>query len=140
MFELVPQLAEKDHIIDLKMSRVLFEDNSYYPWVILVPKVDRAKNMLTLSMEQRIQLMREIALCEEVLSENFAGDQTNIVIAPNESDQLSVNVIVRRKKDKEWPGYPVSVKKYKDSDKKEFIKRLERAMRIKQADSKYMQF
>ena len=32
-FELVPGLAAKDYVTDLKLCRVLFEDNKYYPWI-----------------------------------------------------------------------------------------------------------
>ena len=32
-FELVPGLAAKDYVADLKLCRVLFEDNKYYPWI-----------------------------------------------------------------------------------------------------------
>ena len=35
-FELVPGLAAKDFIVDLKLCRVLFEDNKYYTWIFLV--------------------------------------------------------------------------------------------------------
>ena len=39
MFELVPALAKKAHVTDLKLCSVLFEDNALYPWIILVPRV-----------------------------------------------------------------------------------------------------
>ena len=32
-FELVSGLAAKDFVLDLKLCRVLFEDNKYYPWI-----------------------------------------------------------------------------------------------------------
>ena len=140
MFDLVSELAKKDKIIELKMCQVLLENNNYYPWVILVPQIDGLKNMLPLSMEQRIQLMREMALCEEVLAENFQCDQTNVVAAANERSQFCIDVIARRKKDKDWPNFVCTSKSYKDDEKKEVINKIEKAMRIKMADAKYMQF
>ena len=71
MFELVPALAKKAHVTDLKLCSVLFEDNALYPWIILVPRVKDIKNMTYLCMEDRLQLMREMALCEEVMQESF---------------------------------------------------------------------
>ena len=38
-FELVSGLAAKDFVLDLKLCRVLFEDNKYYPWIFLVPMI-----------------------------------------------------------------------------------------------------
>ena len=101
MFDLVPALAEKDFVIELRLSVVLFEDNAYYPWVMLVPKVKNAKNMLRLTMEERAQLMREIALCEEALSENFPCDQTNVAMIGNKTPQLHVHILCRREGDKD---------------------------------------
>ena len=37
-FQLVSGLAAKDYVTDLRLCRVLFEDNRYYPWFFLVPK------------------------------------------------------------------------------------------------------
>ena len=55
-FELVPGLAAKDYVTDLKLCRVLFEDNKYYPWIFLVPMKENTKNMTNLSMDERFQL------------------------------------------------------------------------------------
>ena len=83
MFELVPGLAAKDFVVDMKLCRVLFEDNRHYPWIFLVPRREKVKNMTFLTMEERLQLMREIALCEEVMSELFKPAQTNVAMIGN---------------------------------------------------------
>ena len=57
MFELVPGLAAKDFVVDMKLCRVLFEDNSPYNWTFLVPRREKVKNMTFLTMEERLQLM-----------------------------------------------------------------------------------
>ncbi|MDR1026740.1 MAG: HIT domain-containing protein [Lactobacillus sp.] len=135
-------MAKKDKIIELKLCNVLLEDNANYPWLILVPRIDNAKNMLRFSMEQRLQVMREVALCEEVLAENFACDQTNIATADDEIDQLAIHIVCRQKKDKNWPclAWGTAAKHYKAEDKADMVNKIEKAIKIKMANEKYMQF
>lgn len=85
MFELVPGLAKKIPVTELKLCKVLFENNRFYPWIFLVPKRENAKNMTFLSMEDRLQLMREMALCEKVMTELFPHDQTNVAMIGNKT-------------------------------------------------------
>ncbi len=103
MFELVPGLAKKDHITDLKLCTVLFEDNRFYPWIFLVPKREHVKNMTFLSMEDRLQLMREMALCEKVMTELFPHDQTNVAMIGNKTPQLHIHILCRKDGDPDWP-------------------------------------
>lgn len=141
MFELVPGLAEKDHVINLKLCTVLLEDNALYPWVVLVPRIDNAKNMTNLCMEDRLQLMREIDLCEEVMSENFFHDQTNVSAICNECQQLHIDIQCRKKNDPDWPA-PVSKahsQPYAPEAKEEMIAKIKKAVMIKQTDPKYFQ-
>lgn len=103
MFKLVPGLAKKMPITDLKLCKVLFEDNRFYPWIFLVPKRENVKNMTYLSMEDRLQLMREIALCEKVMSELFPHDQTNVAMIGNKTPQLHIHILCRKEGDPDWP-------------------------------------
>lgn len=141
MFELVPELAKKTHVIDLKLCSVLLEDNASYPWVILVPKIENTKNMLGLCMEDRLQLMREIDLCEEVMAENFPYDQTNVAAIGNDCSQLHVHIVCRRKTDPQWPKdvFDVSAEPYEPDKKDEITAKIKRAVMIKKTDPKYMQ-
>lgn len=140
MFELVPELAEKTHILDLKFCSLLLEDNALYPWVILVPKVPNAKNMHDLCMEDRLQFMREISLCEEVLAENFSFEYTNVAILGNCYAQLHAHVVCHKENSKKFGVFEVSSSKsYSDEDKKTVIAKIKRAIMIKQTDPKYLQ-
>ncbi len=141
MFELVSELAQKDHIIDLKLCKVLLENNSMYPWVILVPKVNNVKNMLGLCMEDRLQLMREIDLCEEVMVENFPHEQTNVAALGNICSQLHVHVVCYKKGDPDWVSSLCDKKSvpYSPEEKEDIIAKIKRAIMIKQTDPKYMQ-
>ena len=53
--------------------------------------------MTFLTMEERLQLMREIALCEEVMCELFKPAQTNVAMIGNKTPQLHVHIIARSK-------------------------------------------
>lgn len=141
MFELVSELAQKDHVIDLKLCKVLLENNSLYPWVILVPKVNNVKNMLGLCMEDRLQLMREIDLCEEVMSENFPCEQTNVAVLGNRCPQLCVDIICRKQGDADWPKtvWDGKSQAYSSAEKEKIIAKIKRAILIKQTDPRYMQ-
>ena len=103
MFELVPGLAKKIPVTELKLCKVLFENNRFYPWIFLVPKRENAKNMTCLSMEDRLQLMREMALCEKVMTELFPHDQTNVAMIGNKTPQLHVHILCRKEGDPDWP-------------------------------------
>jgi diadenosine tetraphosphate (Ap4A) HIT family hydrolase len=103
-FKLVPGLAKKDHIMDMKLSTVLFEDNKLYPWVFLVPRKPDVKNMTYLTLEERLQLMKEMAIVEKAMSITFPNDQTNVAMIGNKTPQLHVHIICRKEGDPDWPG------------------------------------
>lgn len=141
MFELVPGLAKKDYVMDLKLCKVLFEDNVYYPWLMLVPKRENVKNMTFLCMEDRLQLMREINLCEEVMQENFPCDQTNIAMIGNKTPQLHVHVLCRKEGDPDWPTtvWNNHSQPYDPEEKAAVITKIKKALMIKMTDVKYCQ-
>ena len=141
MFELVPGLAKKDYIIDLKLCKVLFEDNACFPWIFLVPKKENVKNMTFLTMEERMQLMRETALCEEVIIELFKPDQTNVAMIGNKTPQLHVHVIARKEDDPNWPGvvWDGESKVYEEDTKLKTISDIKKAIMIKMTDGRFCQ-
>lgn len=140
-FELVPSLAKKSYVTDLKLCKVLFENNQFYPWIFLVPKRANTKNMLALSMEDRIQLMKEMALCEKVMFELFPCDQTNVAMIGNKTPQLHVHILCRKDGDPDWPGTVWNNHKepYADEDKDAAIKKIHDAIEHAKSDSQYNQ-
>ncbi len=103
-FKLVPALKKKQHIIDLELCTVLFENNKFYPWIFLVPMKPNVKNMLNLTLDERLKLMKEIACCEKVMFNLFPYDQTNVAMIGNMTPQLHVHIICRKEGDPDWPG------------------------------------
>lgn len=141
MFKLVPGLAKKDHIIDLKLCKVLFEDNHFYPWIFLVPAKEGIKNMTYLNMKDRLQLMREMALCEEVMTELFPHDQTNVAMIGNKTPQLHVHILCRNEGDPDWPTtvWNNHSEPYEEAEKKAIIKSIKQAIKLKMSAKKYGQ-
>ena len=129
-FELVPGLAKKEHIIDLKLSTVLFENNRFYPWVFLVPMKNGVKNMTYLTMDERIQLMKEMAIVEKVMSTLFEHTQINVAMIGNKTPQLHVHILCRKEGDPDWPGtvWGNSSEPYTDREKHEMVDKIKTAI------------
>ena len=140
-FALVPALAEKDYVLDLKLCRVLFEDNACYPWIFLVPKKENVKNMMDLTMEERLQLMREIALGEKVMSTLFPYDQDNVAMIGNMTPQLHVHIICRKAGDPDWPYtvWNATSKKYNSAVKEKTIAMIRAKFAAEMLDPQYNQ-
>ncbi len=138
-FSLVPSLAAKDHVTDLKLCTVLFEDNCYYPWIFLVPKRENVKNMTFLSLEDRLQLMREIALAEKVMLELFPSDQDNVAMIGNKTPQLHVHIVCRKAGDPDWPKtvWNSASAKYDPDEKKKIIAQIKNALEIEMKNPQY---
>ena len=138
-FELVSGLSAKDFILDLKLCRVLFEDNKYYPWIFLVPMKEGVKNMTALSMDERYQLMREIALAEKVMFKLFPCDQDNVAMIGNMTPQLHVHIVCRKNGDPDWPGtvWNSTTGKYEPEVKKELIAKIRDEMKAEMQNPVY---
>ena len=129
-FELVPNLAKKSHIVDLELCTILFENNKFYPWIFLVPMKNNVKNMLNLTLEERLKLMKEITCCEKVMANLFEHDQTNVAMIGNKTPQLHVHILCRKEGDPDWPGtvWGNSSEPYSDVEKKEIIEKLKKSI------------
>ncbi len=104
-FELHPRLAADTYPIkDLALSRVLFMNDSRYPWVILVPKRPNIVEIHDLAEADRLQLMTEISAASEALTSLFETDKINVGALGNIVPQLHVHVLSRRQSDAAWPG------------------------------------
>lgn len=136
-FELHPNLCSKELIIDLPLSRVLFENNIHYPWIFLIPRKNNISKIVDLDLEDQITLTKELHLAQNVIWQEFKPDQLNVAAIGNKTPQLHVHIIARYKNDPAWPGtvwdHP-SKEKYADDElakivldlKASFLEELER--------------
>lgn len=103
-FELHPQLAnDTQPVAHLPLCDVLLMDNANHPWLILVPRVANAVELIDLDEAQQAELMREIARASRALQSVFKPHKLNVAALGNLVPQLHVHVIARFQDDIAWP-------------------------------------
>lgn len=103
-FELHPQLAEDTlPVIELALCEVRLMDDANHPWLVLVPRVADAVELIDLALPQRTQLTVEIDAVSRALKALFKPDKLNIAALGNMVPQLHVHVIARYANDIAWP-------------------------------------
>ena len=103
-FEVHPQLAEDTvPVIELTLCEVRLMDDANHPWLVLVPRVANAVEMIDLDAVQRTQLTTEIDAVSRTLKALFKPDKLNVAALGNLVSQLHVHVIARFRNDIAWP-------------------------------------
>lgn len=103
-FELHPNLAKKIFLADFPLCKVLLEDERNYPWLLLVPKRANVKSLIDLSIDEQIELMKELNFVQNLLWQDYKPTQVNVAAIGNKTPQLHVHVIARFAGDPAWPG------------------------------------
>lgn len=103
-FELHDSLKSKDLVIQLPLCSVLLENNSYYPWLFLVPRRSAVSRIMDLLPEDQLQLLKELDIAQHVLWELFNPTQINVAAIGNKTPQLHIHVIGRSSNDPAWPS------------------------------------
>src|ERR1700722_1656114 len=110
MFELDPAfLATSEALPGLALCEARLQLDARFPWIVLIPRIDRAFELEDLSVEERAMLMAEIvAACEAVRAVGAAlgrpVEKLNVGQLGNLTRQLHVHVVGRRADDPCWPG------------------------------------
>lgn len=102
-FELHPNLIQKLFIADLRLCRVLMEDEKHYPWLFLVPRRPHISKIMDLDLEDQIQLTKELDFAQKILWSMFNPSQINVAAIGNKTPQLHIHVIARYVDDPAWP-------------------------------------
>jgi diadenosine tetraphosphate (Ap4A) HIT family hydrolase len=79
-------------------------NNAHYVWLILVPEVPSAIELIDLNENQQQQLLAEINQVSHILKNHFPCDKLNIAMIGNIVSQLHVHIVARRKDDISWPN------------------------------------
>ena len=133
-FTIDPRLSSgADVICELSLSRLFFSRNALFPWVILVPRKDNLREIIDLSEEDRMILMREISLASKVMQDIFKPEKLNVAALGNVLPQLHIHIVARYSNDAAWPD-PVFGK---DKAEYEEERRLELVEKIRGAIEKY---
>ena len=91
------------HLIDLKLCTIRLNDNSKFPWIILIPKRNKVTDISDLNFKDQTQLMKEIVYVSKVMKKLFKTSKLNVEKIGNIIPQLHIHVIARSKKDSSWP-------------------------------------
>jgi diadenosine tetraphosphate (Ap4A) HIT family hydrolase len=134
-FSLHPKLSTLTTLVgDLPLSRVLLENDSNYPWLILVPRRQDVSEIIDLDAADQAQLLAEINAASHALKAVATFDKLNVAAIGNVVAQLHVHVIGRRHSDKAWPKPvwgAVPATAYDPAVRDGFIAALRRALSIK---------
>ena len=114
-------LKSSHHIIELKLCSIRLNDNTKFPWVILIPKRNKITDITDLNSKDQILLMKEIVYVSKIMKKLFKTTNLNVEKIGNIVPQLHIHIIARRKIDSSWPlsvwvvkGKPYAVKVLKD--------------------------
>lgn len=104
-FALHPQLADDTHpLTTLTLCELRLMDDANYPWLVLVPRIAGAREMIDLDVGQRRQLTDEIDVAARLLRDAFRPYKLNVAALGNMVEQLHVHVIGREQDDPAWPA------------------------------------
>ncbi len=96
-------LKSSHHIRDLELCTIRLNDNSKFPWVILIPKRNKINDMSDLKSKDQILLMKEIVYVSKIMKKLFKTSKLNVEKIGNIVPQLHIHIIARSKKDCSWP-------------------------------------
>jgi diadenosine tetraphosphate (Ap4A) HIT family hydrolase len=110
MFRLDTAFLRTSHPVGaLSLCAVRLQDDSRWPWIVLVPRVEGAREIEDLGEVDQAKLMREIVLAAAAVRAigyvlGFAVEKLNVGLIGNITPQLHAHVVGRRDGDSAWPG------------------------------------
>ena len=104
-FVLDPRLAaDSAFIADGPLSQVRLMDDTRFPWLVLVPRVNGASEWLELDGGQQRLLLAEINQAGQLIRAQPGVEKLNIGALGNVVRQLHVHLVGRHESDPAWPG------------------------------------
>ena len=124
-------LKSSYHITDLKLCTIRLNDNSKFPWLILIPKRNKINDMSDLKSKDQILLMKEIVYVSKIMKKLFKTSKLNVEKIGNIVPQLHIHIIARSKKDSSWPlsVWVVKGKNYSQTDLKIMADKVRKALK-----------
>ena len=124
-------LKSSYHITDLKLCTIRLNDNSKFPWLILIPKRNKITDISDLKSKDQILLMKEIVYVSKIMKKLFKTSKLNVEKIGNIVPQLHIHIIARSKKDCSWPlsVWVVKGKNYSQTALKIMADKLRKALK-----------
>ncbi len=91
-------------VAELTLCKVLLMNNSLFPWLILVPKINNVVELFDLDAENRRILVEETSQIAGMLKNITSADKINIATLGNIVAQMHIHIIARHKNDAAWPN------------------------------------
>ena len=124
-------LKTSHNLIDLKLCTIRLNDNSKFPWIILIPKRNKITDISDLNSKDQTLLMKEIVYASKVMKKLFKTSKLNVEKIGNIVPQLHIHIIARSKKDSSWPlsVWVVKGKSYSKTALKVIVDKLRKALK-----------
>ncbi len=124
-------LKTSHYLIDLKLCTIRLNDNSKFPWIILIPKRNKITDISNLNYKDQTLLMKEIVYLSKVMKKLFKTSKLNVEKIGNIVPQLHIHIIARSKKDSSWPlsVWIVKEKNYSKTALKLIVEKLRKALK-----------
>ena len=124
-------LKTSHHLLDLKLCTIRLNDNSKFPWIILIPKRKKITDISDLNSKDQTLLMKEIVYVSKVMKKLFKTSKLNVEKIGNIVPQLHIHIIARSKKDSSWPlsVWVVKGKNYSKTALKIIVDKLRKALK-----------
>jgi diadenosine tetraphosphate (Ap4A) HIT family hydrolase len=104
-FALDPNIAAVSLMVaPLTLSDLRLMNDARYPWLILVPRIAGAVEIIDLAKRDRAILFEEITAVSAALRAATSCDKLNVAALGNHVRQLHVHVVARFRGDAAWPG------------------------------------
>ena len=97
-------LKSTEWVADLPLCRLFLQNDSRYPWFILVPRASNLTEMYQLTDVDQAQLMTEISCVSRYLKDELTAHKVNVGALGNVVPQLHIHVLGRDPSDATWPG------------------------------------
>ena len=110
MFPIDPAfIATSEAVGDLALCHVRLQLDARYPWLVLIPRGQKLRELEDLGPIDRNQLMTEIVRAGAAvralgLAMGLSVEKLNVGALGNITRQLHVHVVGRRADDPAWPG------------------------------------
>ena len=104
-FEIDSQLKQTSYpLVSLGVCDLRLVDDERWPWILIIPRVTHAVELIDLSPELRGDVWLEIDHVARVMRDQFSPHKLNIAALGNQVRQLHVHCIARFPDDDAWPN------------------------------------
>jgi len=104
-FEIDSQLKQTSYpLISLGVCDLRLVDDQRWPWLLIIPRVLHAVELIDLSPDLRSEVWLEIDHVARVMRDQFSPYKLNIAALGNQVRQLHIHCIARFLDDDAWPN------------------------------------